>query len=429
MRLSSLTLIFTAALSCFSLAAAQVDSAAVGFGLGANPRAVGVFDAYATLASGERVAFDGLDVSLVSEDGSSESPIATFSNFVFPSFIVVDPTETFAVLAESSTGGLYRVDLGSGSLDFIVDIDNAYDLVFGGPDDVLVSAAPCFSNCGNDIISVDLASGISTPVAHVSENSGPLAVAANGDVYYGLQPAFGSPPGSWSVIRWTDAQIQSNALLGELDASLFATGLDGSASMAFDPVYGHLLVAESPFGGTSYLRAYDRDGLLYSEVAQSTGAIANVEVFQVAGSGSFQAWQPEGVLVRYQTADFFGGTAFTQRVTPQRPVATLSGPGVTGPGPITFTVTGAAPNSSFLFLIGPQAHFNPFESTIDTGRYLFHSGLGVFRRSGVNPPTDANGTGTHTFVNPGTLQGLKVMQCVIRDQHGLLSGTSTPVLL
>lgn len=419
-----------AAQSCFTFASAQVDAAAPGFQLGVSPRAVGLFDAYATLASGERVSFDGLNVDLVSEDGTVHSPIASFTSFVFPSFVVVDPSETFALVAESSTGGIYRVDLASGSLNFVVDIDFAYDLVFGGPDDVLVSAAPCISSCGTQILSVDLATGGIALVAAVSEASGPLAVAANGDLYYGLQPAFGSPSGSWSVIAWTDAQLRAGFPLSETDASIFATGLDGSSSMVFDPVYGHLLVAESPFGGTSRVRAYDRSGVFYSEVAESTGFIANLEIFQVAGAGSFQAWQPEGVLLRYQTADFGpASTAFTQSVTPKRPIATLSGPGVTGPGAITFTVTGAAPNSTFLFLIGPQAQFNPIESTIDTGRYLFHSGLGVFRRTGVNPSTDASGTGSHTFINPGTLQGTRVMQCVIRDANGRLAGTSTPVLL
>ena len=131
-----------AAQSCFTFASAQVDAAAPGFQLGASPRAVGLFDAYATLASGERVSFDGLNVDLVSEDGTVHSPIASFTSFVFPSFVVIDPSETFALVAESSTGGIYRVDLSSGSLNFVVDIDFAYDLVFGGPDDVLVSAKP-----------------------------------------------------------------------------------------------------------------------------------------------------------------------------------------------------------------------------------------------------------------------------------------------
>jgi hypothetical protein len=102
---------------------------------------------------------------------------------------------------------------------------------------------------------------------------------------------------------------------------------------------------------------------------------------------------------------------------------------VSGPGPITFTVTGAEPNATFLLLIGPQAQYTPFEYVIDTGTYLFHSGLNVFRRTGVNPPTDAFGTGTHTFTNPGTLQGTKVLQAVIRNPSHVFVGTSTMTLL
>jgi len=429
MRLFAL-LALAASPCLFASPALAQDLPALGFAATGTPRAVGLFDTYDSLASGERIEFDGTTVERVAEDGTWLATLATFNPaFSFPSFVLLDASEATALVGESDFGGLYRVDLVGGGATFVADVDLNYDAVFEDADHVLVSASPCF-NCGSTIERVQLSTGQVTNVATLSGASGPLALSATGDLYYGLQPVnIFAPPGSWSVIRYTAAQLQLGLPLLEADAALFAGGLDSSASMVFDPVYGHLIVAESPFSGPTRIVAFDRNGQRYSDVVTSTLSLSKLELRTGLGYGSFQAYQPAGVELAYRSTDWGAGTSVVRRVQPVRPIGSLSGPGVSGPGPVTFTVTGAAPNSTFLFIIGRQTAYTPIEYTIDTGTYLFHSGLTVFRRPGVNPPTDASGTGSHTFENNGTLQGTRVMQAVIRNAQGVLVGTSTTPLL
>jgi len=91
----------------------------------------------------------------------------------------------------------------------------------------------------------------------VDRTSGPLALAANGDLYYGSIPnAFPPPP--TAILSWTHVQITSGIVQDETTAATFIPGIVVPSSMRFDPVYGHLVVAEPVFGGTSGLFEYDR---------------------------------------------------------------------------------------------------------------------------------------------------------------------------
>jgi hypothetical protein len=307
----------------------------------------------------------------------------------------------------------------------IADIDYNFDAVFEDAGHVLVSAAVCSFGCGNEIRRLDLATGTTTLVATLTGPSGPLALAANGDLYYGSIPnAFPPPP--TSILSWTHAQITSGFVQDETTATTFVAGVIVPSSMRFDPVYGHLVVAEPVFGGTSGIFEYDRQGALVANVVQSAEYLSGVELVRTAGDGSFQAFQPDGVKLVYRGTDYTAGTSEARTLRSKRPTGSTSGPGLSGPGSVTFSVRKACPNASMLVMAGHSNQYNPNESTYDMGNYLLHTGLNLqhVRRLTI-VPTDSNGTGTFSFNNPGGLQGTLVLQALVRDPNGVFVGSST----
>ena len=92
------------ALSLCAPSAPWGDTLPEGFLASGVPRPPGQV---ATLSNGNFVAFDGVRVTLHSESGSLIFTLATLTDTDFPSFVRVDPTETFVVVGESLNGGLY----------------------------------------------------------------------------------------------------------------------------------------------------------------------------------------------------------------------------------------------------------------------------------------------------------------------------------
>lgn len=411
-------------LAPISLASPVQDSTVPGFVLGGS-QPVGAFDAYATLPNGDRVDFDGTTMQLLAPDGTLIRVLGTTSGPVFASFVLPDLTSTYALIGESSFGTIYKADLGGAGAPVLAVVQNNFDAAFEDSGHVLVSAARCTFGCGNRILRLDVQSGSTALVARVQGPSGPLALAANGDLYYGAIPASFPPPPT-SILVWTHAQIASGVVQDETTAATFVQGIAPPSSMRFDPVYGHLFVAEPVFAGTSGIYEYDRQGTLVSNILQSADYLSGVELLPTSGPGSFQAFQPDGMKLCYRGTDYNAGTSEVRSLRTRRPFGSTSGPGLSGPGPVTFRVRNAYPNASMLVLVGARSSYNPNESTYDMGNYLLHTGLDLnhVRRLG-SVPTDASGTGTFTFQNPGNLQGTLVLQALVRDPNGVVVGAST----
>ncbi|MFN0007554.1 MAG: hypothetical protein ACKVXR_06555 [Planctomycetota bacterium] len=387
-------------------------------------RPVGAFDAYATLPNSDRIVSDGTTVWREADDGTVLLVLGTFPAPVFASFVLPDPTSTFALVGESSNGEIYRVELAGGGFNFLCDLDYNFDARFEDAGHVLVSAATCGFMCGNEIHRVDLANGGTTLVAVVSGPSGPLARAANGDLYYGVNPDW--PATTGSIIRWSAAQVSSGTLLTEAAAAILASGIDPASSMELEPVFGNLFVTQPVFGNTSHVREYTPDGQLRGIVAASPEYLSGVEFLRTTGIGSFQAFQPAGVRLLYRATDYSANTSAVRSVRPRRPRASTSGPGLTGPGIVTIQVKDALPNASISLLMGATAHYDANEATYDRGYFLFHTGMPL---TGIRPlgtvTTDSNGDGSFQWVNRGGLQGTRVFQALIRDATGRLIGSST----
>ena len=400
----------------------QSDAIAPGLAVEGPARSIGAYDAYATLPDGDRVVFDGLEVDLVHDDGTLVAVLGTTSRYGFPSFVVQDPTHAYALVAESSGGKIRRVDLGGAGMTFLAHLDFAYDLVFEDGPSALVSAAPCGFGCGSEIDRVDLLTGTVSLVASVSGPSGPLARDADGNLYYGIQNSQGPVP----ILRWTKAQVEGGAVLHEADATVFAAGLDAPSSMRFDPVSGHLIVADSPFGSTSRIREFAAAGQPLGSLVESALYLSNVEPDVTAGPGSCQAFQPEGVALRFRRTDFAASTSEIRTLHAVRPQASMSGPGLSGPGPVTFHVSGGFPNASLIVVVGLKSTYDPSEPTYDLGAFLLHTGIDLHHaRRLTTLATDARGAASFTFQNPGGLEGTRMFQGWIRDPNGILVGTST----
>ncbi len=403
----------------------QSDSISPGLAVQGPARSIGAYDAYATLPDGDRVVFDGLEVDRVHDDGTLVAVLGTTSRYGFPAFVVPDPTHAYALVAESSGGKIRRVDLGGTGMTFLAHLDFAYDLVFEDGPSVLVSAAPCGFGCGSEIDRIDLATGAVTLVASVNGPSGPLARDADGNLYYGLQNTQ-TPPIPMPILRWTKAQVEGGALLHEADAIVFASGLDAPSSMKFDPVSRHLIVADAPYQGTCRIREFTATGQPLGSLVESSLYLSNVEPAITAGPGSCQAFQPDGVALLFRHTDFHASTSEIRTLDALRPQATMTGPGLTGPGPVTFHVSGAFPNASLIVVVGLKSTYDPSEPTYDLGTFLLHTGIDLqHARRLTTIATDARGAASFTFQNPGGLQGTRMFQGWIRDPNGILVGTST----
>lgn len=414
----------------FAAAAFATDTLQPGFELVSSTPNVYAFDAYATLADGRRVRFDGNNVDLETAGGSQIATLFSIQPAVFTSFVAIAPDETFALVGESSNGKIYRVSLASGGAE-LCDLDLNFALAFEDANHALVSAGtPSFTS--NEIHRVDLTTGATTKIAELAGPSGPLDVDAAGNLFYCTQSlVFPPPPGSSSVLRWTSAQTHSGTVLTEADATTFVASLDGGSSLRVERKFGHLFLTETPFGAPTRLREFTETGAAFDVVVESTDTLTGIEFHYGAGAASFQAFQPQNVTLVYRSTDYTLFTSTIQTVVPKRPTLTLSGPGLTGPGVVHFNVAHADPNASVFVISGPIGTYAPAESAFDVGDYLLHTGIPFpqIRRAGVQFATDSTGAGTYVFTNPGTLQGTRVLQVLVRNASGEFVGSSTAAFL
>lgn len=411
------------AISLFSSLANAQDVVGNGFALANTQPGTGV--TYDTMPNGNRVVFDGSTIDLQDGAGVFIMNLATMPGFVFNSFVEVDPTQSFAIVGESSNGDIFRVALDGSGFSTLGNLFFNYDAVFESNDSILISAATCGFSCGNDLVRMNTTTGATTFLAAVAGNSGPVAVADNGDLFYGT--ADSSVPSNTSIISWSQAQLNGGALLSESDATVLVSGLENATSMAIDPIFGNILLAESIFGGTSRILEFDAsNGNLVDVVIESATYLGSIELIQGSGPGHFHAYQPDGVFMHYNGNDFFG-TEYINTIESKRPTATH-----TQIGPVaTFTIEGAEPNGAMLVMFANVNLFNPsYYTTQLSFNFLFHSSVQPFqqRRTPLYIPVDSNGTGVFNYFDPGNLQGTLVFQALVTNASAGFIGSSEAVM-
>lgn len=395
--------------------------------------------AYATFADGRLLSFDGLSFEVYDEDGSLLSTIGSVSNFVFPSFVVLHPSEAYAVVGESSNGDLFRVDLVQSTVASFANLNFNFDLAFvPGGDTAYVSAALGGFGAGNDIIRLDGLTGATEVVVHVDGPSGPVAISPLGGLYYVTQYAgsdWPPPLEEEDLLLWTAADLagaSSSDLLDEADADVLAGGLDGSSSMAVDPVSGRLFLINSNFQGfANEILAMDLDGAVLDTVASSFTSLSNLESFPGAGPATFAAHQPGGSRLFVQNTDFGSSLRDRVRLEPSRPAASYVGPAPGQSGPASITISNAEPDSSVTIMVAFVSDLVADEVSNDLGYgfpvFTAFDLVDLWRRT---PPVSTDGSGdyTLTYDQPGSLGGQLVFQAIIYGAGGELLGTSEYVV-
>ncbi|MDZ4771587.1 MAG: hypothetical protein SGI72_00495 [Planctomycetota bacterium] len=418
------------ALAAFAPSLAFADTIGAGYAHDASRQlsAGTTFAAYDTLSNGNRLVYNGDTAWIESDAGiilqvlSAVAPQGTF-----PSFIEADPTETFAVLGESTSGGVFRINLASGTLTPLATINFNFDIAYESSTSVLISAAASPSFASTNVERLDLVTGMHTIIVAVSGPSGPIALSPAGDLYYATQTlAFPTPPGFVSVIRWTNGQLANGPFpLTQARSSLFAANFDGAGSMTFDPAFGNLFVSVGLYSGNSTIVEIDRTGARVGVVATSPDTMGKVEIVDVPGDGDCAAFQPAGRALKYRRTDFFStNISRIETVSPRRPQLTsVQNPNNT----MTCTLSGGHPNAFGYVLSGNVSQYTSPESSFDLVKQLFWTGMPLngIRRAGITFATDANGEGSFTFSNPPSSHGLFVIQALVTDPNGVYRGAST----
>lgn len=426
---AALVLLFVSASS--SLRADEVSS---GFALAPLPYPGGA--ATATLSSGDVIAFDGLTVRRYDENGLLLQDLASFPGFVFPSFVLADPGESFVVVSESSFGVIYRVDLAAGGLVTIAQLNFNYDAVFEDAGHLLVSAATCGFGCGNELWRVDVLSGASVQVATLSGASGPLIGDGNGHLFYGTVSAvFPPPPGASEVLCFELDELTGSPVVDETSALVVGSGFEAAFDLAFDSARGDLFIAEVDFStGVNRIQRVESSAGLSPLILEGTPfhAISNLEFVAGDGKARFAAFQPaSGGRLRYNTTDFVASFE-RNAIEPLRPGLLFSGPGTTGPGDVTVQLLGGPPLGLALIAYGPRALAPQQELAIELAGVDAPLFIGLDLASLELLPSplalDASGLGTLVTQNPGGFEGLLAVQAIVFDATLRLVCTSEVAL-
>lgn len=387
------------------------------------------FAAYATLSDGNRVFFDGEFVNIYDPSGVLLTGLGgTGAGFAFSSFIVVDPTETFAIVGESSNQGLFKVDLGGGGFTALGTMNFNFAADFESPNTVVISAATCGFNCGNDIIRVNTDTAVQTVLGHVPGPSGPVTFAPNGDLFYGTQsPLFPTPVGALSVVHWTPAQVAAGSL-DENNWAVFSDGLDGAASIAIDPANNHVFVAESTFGALeNSILEFTEQGVALQPVARARGTlISNLEFLNTNGSEEFRAFREfSGSGLSYHSTDF-AAIDDVIVVEPMRVRLRISGQGAAAMGHYNLLITGAPAGAKIALWRDAQFLLHPDDRAVDFG--FTHPVVSDFSIRALNGATgmpniynfdgltltaNKNGVARMAFFNAGRLDGVFAYQALI----------------
>lgn len=424
--------------------AAAGDTHALGFELTTLPVSAPVVpDAFgsgfatvgyaATFSNGDVLVFDGQEVRRVASDGTFLSSLGELDEPTFAAFALIAPGEQFAVVAESSTDAVYRVDLaGNEGMQVLTTLHFAFDAVFEDDSSFIVSAAPCGFSCGNQLIRVDATTGMQTVLAEVDGPSGPVTLDGNGNLYYATIDLFGTT----DILRWDAALLTGAPIVDESDAILFASGFAGASALAYDPVYGWLYLAENN-STTNVHRIRRVVGTVTGSKVLVEGELgswfAQLEIQNQPDPAVFFEFQPPtGGALRYADTHYANATSERNELVPRRTVLEFTGPGTSGTGTVDVELSNGWPGGFYFLLYGLKSTYSPVE-------FLFYlpdslplfTGLDFGTAGLVAQPftIDANGADTFSFQNHSGLVNALAVQAIVLAGNGDIISTSDPAFL
>ncbi len=414
---------------------AAADGPAPGFSSNPLPFSPPVFGVSATFDGGDVLTFDGEVMERVTVDGTRVQTYGTLASPVFASFAVIAPDESFAVVGESSTGVLYRIDLASGSVSPLTSLTSNYDAVIDASGSIYVSAGTMPGM--NDLFRVDSTTGDVDHVAQVPGFSGPVDLDATGNLFLGIAQF----PNR--IVRYSPAQLAGGSLLSEADGVLVTTGWNGISYLLIDQETDNLFVVESDFVNFTDPPVVYRalSGKAFSEAVfvapDSLFSFGKLELETDASHPAiFRAFQPElGGRLTVPVTDFGAFASERVSIQPRRPTAQVSGPG-TGPGnsgPIEYTVEGAFPGGAILLGFGLASTLDPVESAYiihpDVPPIFWGLNAGQHKFVQLRLAVDAGGKATFTVFNPGFYGAFIAFQSGLTDSNLEIVGSAPSVVL
>lgn len=389
-----------------------------------------------TLASGEFIVFDGLAVTQYSADGQFPAVLGTFPAFVFPSFLAVDADENALYVGESTSGGIYRLFVGLTSApDFVVSLPLNYDAcVF--EDELWVSAATCGFGCGTELWRVDLVTRTPVLAAQLPGASGPVALDADGALFYATaSDVFPPPRGASAVVRFARSVLEGPLPFGIGAGTPVASGFDGAARLVRDGERGALFLVENDFStGVNRIRLLGSgpasSPILHEGVpGRALGGVSLVT--STADALAFLPYQPaEGGTLVHTSTDF-GSVVERACLVPRRPRASVSGPGTVGAGTFTVALAHGVPHGFARLYHGPRASYLANEPVLQLGGLPLAFGLVAGARQALPGlfALDASGGFSADFLNPGGYEGRFALQFVVLSPAPALAGTSSAAFL
>lgn len=399
----------------------------------AAPVALGA--AVSSLHDGSYVTFDGATVDLWNADGTHQLLLETLPAAVFASFIAVHPDQTRAIFGESSNGEIFSVDLNGAGTTLLAQAAYNYSFCFD-PDGVhgWVSAALGGWGAGNDLLRLNLTTGLWTTKAHVGGPSGPVATDNQGNLYYGTQfDGWPVPPDTQNLIRFDQTLLAGTTLLTELDATVLISQLNGTSGIAIDDSAEAMFVLETdPSGATEHvLRRHDMAGNILDEVFTATAWMNGLELLPSGGSAILAPYQPVASQLRLGSTDYNFGVSERLIIESQRCTIAFSGPTSASIGPALVTVTHVPLGGQASVMLTRSSFMYSPEFEVDFGwgatTFLMTHPTLILRRT--HPmDADTNGEVFLAYNQPSNMFGVVAFQAIIFDSSGQPIGTSEIVI-
>ena len=306
------------------------------------------------LPNGDLLVFDGTSiVELAPSDGSLVRTVWTPGTSLFGAFLRLSPDGASVYFGESSSGGIWQVDLASGLGQVVAQAYFPYDFAFDPKGRAFVSYATGFFN-GSHVALVDLTSGALDDVFDSPDPSGPIAFDAAGDLFTATTDTsiYPPPPGSATVYRLAAADVEGAigpTVLTPANGAILGT-LDGASFMVLDEAED--LIVTDPNGGRVVQITPSNQRQEEIAVADAGGFLTYAS-FVRGTRGAFEPWQPaEAGTLLVAESDFFSYNSLA-RLAPARATLATTPASPVPAGPFTLDVAAAVPNGFGFLLIAP----------------------------------------------------------------------------
>lgn len=385
------------------------------------------------------VLFDGTTVSLVPP---SQPPqiLLQLPSFAFGSFLLqTDPAHVLF----GHTGTPHEVWLlplqGPAPTQPLALIAFNYDAAMLDASRVLVSARTGgFSAPDNELWVTDLPTGNTQLLATVPGASGPVAVAANGDVYYATGFAgLPMPPGTTRVLRFprarVDAAIAAQRVLGLAHADIVMAGMDAASDMVFDDDDDLLFVDwfNGCIGEISDATS-SQPNLVGTVIDYSQASVfpTTVQFLRGVQTGVFEPFQPtNGTLLVHET-DYVAVNR-ARSVNARAALLTTTQPSPIPTGAFAFVATNGPPAGVGVLAFALGTSPGTFVLQVPGFEAPLHWSAALAGSPILLPLAfDGLGTATWTGLNPGFAPALAaVAQVAFVSVPGALGATSPLPLL